>query len=85
MFLGSMRAGRAAGAFFLLGRPRLGGFFFPLGSVAVAVEDDAAVVADGALDQRDGGAGKVLSALQLVGVALQLLGHGGVQDGVGSR
>ena len=40
------------------------------------------MVTDGALDQSDGGAGKVLSALQLVGVALQLLGHSGVQDGI---
>ena len=50
--------------------------------VAVAVEDDTAVVTDGALDQSNGSAGKVLSALQLVGVALQLLGDSGVQDGV---
>ena len=41
------------------------------------------MVADGALDQSNHGAGKVLSALQLVGVALQFLCNGGVQDGVG--
>ena len=66
-----------------VGQAALCGFLFPLGSVAVAVEDDAAVVADGALDQSNHGAGKVLSALQLVGVALQFLCNGGVQDGVG--
>ena len=40
------------------------------------------MVADGALDQSDGCTGKVLSALQFVGVALQFLGDSGVQDGV---
>ena len=66
----------------MLGRPRRGCFFFPLGGVAVAVEDDPAMVPDGALDQGDGGTGKVLGTFQLVGVALQLLGHSGVQDGI---
>ena len=66
----------------LVGQTTLCGFGLPLGGVAVAVEDDAAMVADGALDQSDGGAGEVLCALQLVGIALQLLGDGGVQDGV---
>ena len=40
------------------------------------------MVTDGALDQGNGGTGKVLSTLQLVSVALQLLGNSGVQDGV---
>ena len=66
----------------LVGQAAAGCFFFPLGRVAVAVEDDPAMVPDGALDQGDGGTGKVLSTFQLVGVALQLLGHSGVQDGI---
>ena len=74
--------GQSSRGVLLVGQAAAGSFFFPLGSVAVAVEDDAAVVADGPLDQSDGGRGKVLSTLQLVGVALQLLGDGGVQDGV---
>ena len=40
------------------------------------------MVADGTLDQCDGSGGEVLGTFQLIGIALQLLGDGGVQDGV---
>ena len=70
---GALAVGQAAALRLLL--PGLG--------IAVAVEDDAAVVVQRFLDPRGGGALKVSSALGLGHKALQLLGYGGVQDGVG--
>ena len=77
--LGLDQCGQSSGGILLVGQAALGCLGLPLGGIAVAVEDNAAMVADGALDQSDGCAGKVLSALQLIGVALQLLGDSGVK------
>ena len=81
--LGRDEGGQGRGGVLLVGQAAALGLDLPLGRVAVAVEDDAPVVADGPLDQGDHRVGEVLGGFQLVGVALQLLGHGGVQDGVG--
>ena len=59
-------------------------FRHPGGVVAVAVEDDALVVLDRLADQVVQGGLKVLSSLQGIGELPQLLGHGGVQHGVGA-
>ena len=45
--------GQSGRGVLLVGQAALCCFLFPLGSVAVAVEDDAAMVADGALDEGD--------------------------------
>ena len=55
---------------------------FPFTAVTVAVEDDALVVADGALHQFDNGGVEILRILQLVGIAFQLFGNCGVQHDV---
>ena len=64
--------------------PLLRGLADPGVVVAVAVEDDALVVADGLLDQRVQGVLEVLLPLQPVGKNLQALGHGGVEHDVGA-
>ena len=68
-------------------QPAALGLLLPFLGIAVAVEDDALVVAQGALDVVDGGRLELLAGLafHLIGEFLQRLGHGRVQRHVHIR
>ena len=59
-------------------------FLDPGGIVAVAIEDNALVIDNGLADQVMQSTFKVFGTLQLIGKLPQLLGHSGVQNGVGA-
>ena len=66
----------------VVAQPAARGLSHPCFFVAVAVEDDAAVLTDGALYELVQRALKVRRALQLVSIAAQHVRHGGVENDV---